>query len=151
MSLFTQLLILLIALTGVGFGILLAYIAPEEMAPGKKYLQWLRTGLGWALVLIAGYGWLKLENYFTVIAFLMIMLVVSTTLWKTGSLWLEAALMLAFAAAYLLLPELGLLLAALVFLYGLPAGTLIAERVGIVKYEEEHLNKKNNLSHHHET
>ncbi len=149
MSLFTQLLILLIALTGVGFGILLAYIAPEEMAPGKKYLQWLRTGLGWALVLIAGYGWMKQENYFTVIAFLTIMLVVSTTLWKTGSLWLEAALMLTFAAAYLLLPELQLLFASLIFLYGLPTGTLIAERVGIVKYEE-HLDKKSNL-HHHET
>ncbi|HLC89102.1 MAG TPA: hypothetical protein VJG49_03630 [Candidatus Nanoarchaeia archaeon] len=129
---------LLFALTGIVFGLILAYIAPEEVYPGEKYLLWLKRVISLTIAGVMGYffifrpdlvtGYLSSYNIPSPLIYLLlpILLIASLLLslkFKTN--YLEIANYLLFAIMYLLLSSPAL--AALVFLYGLPAGTLLVK------------------------
>ena len=125
MSLFSQIGVLVLSLAGILCGVALSYIAPEELAVGKKYFIWLKRTLWVILLGITGYSLFLIQNY---------------TLLAIGVILFVGLLMLDFVrenkynyllnyilltATYFLLPSNQLLFASVMFLYGFPVGTLL--------------------------
>ncbi len=93
MSLLTKIIIAALSSAGLLSGVALSYIAPEELAAGRKYFIYL----------------------------LSILFVVDLKIESTLAYLFHY---LAFLTAYFLIQD-GILIAALLFLYGFPAGTLL--------------------------
>lgn len=111
---------LLISLTGIVFGIILAKISPEEMLPGEKYFILIKRVL-FILTSVVIF-------YFTELIFAIPFVILAVVLFvldlKLKIKWLEIGNYIIFIVPYFFhfRPE---LLASLIFLYGLPAGTLL--------------------------
>lgn len=117
---------LVFALTGILFGVVLAYIAPEEVNPGKKYLLWLKRIM---LLLIASslvYNYILMSKliYLVLSSLILINFVLEL---KFKNKWLELCHYLMFIVSYVSLPS--SLLATLIFLYGLPTGTILVKKL----------------------
>ena len=124
MSVLTSVLMYIFALLGIGAGMILAYLAPEEIEGGKKFFIWLRRIL---VVIAAGvvmyYAWIASKFMFGGV-FAIVTFVYLSLDWKRGGEWFSLLLYVIFAIAYFMLPMSQLLLASTLFLYGLPTGTL---------------------------
>ena len=115
---------LLFALTGIIFGLLLGYIAPEEVHPGEKYFLWLKRGLLLGIFILIFYY--SLSNYMLFIISALILVNFLLEL-KFKSNYFEIPYYILLIIFYLLTPF--TLLAILVFLYGLPTGTLLFRKL----------------------
>tara|TARA_Y100000310_G_C20152215_1_gene565301 strand:- start:23 stop:382 length:360 start_codon:yes stop_codon:yes gene_type:complete len=114
---------LIFALTGIVFGIILANIAPEEILPGEKYFLWLKRIIFIGLLITMIYYSFN-ELLFLMIPLLMI-LVFALNL-KFENDYFELGYYSLFIVFYLLTTP--VILAILIFLYGLPTGTLLMRR-----------------------
>ena len=113
---------LIFSLTGVIFGIILANIAPEEILPGKKYFLWLKRILLFSIFLFIGYNIFLVEKYLLLILLLLLLILFILEL-KLESNYYEIGYYFIFILAYVFLSS--TILAVLIFLYGLPTGTLL--------------------------
>lgn len=130
MSLFSQMGMLGIGLSGVLFGLALSYIAPEELSAGKKYFIILKNFLYVVFGLVTLYFVWGLANLLAVSV--LIMLIFGSLLrWKFPKLKFEFITYLVFIFTFILLSILSsvenyaVISASIIFLYGLPLGTLI--------------------------
>lgn len=115
---FSTILASMIAFSGLFFGHLLQYIAPEEIKPGKRYFISLQYILIAVLCITLLYEVSLHLNAGTIIAFFIGM--ASVLMMKLRYLYLGAAVF----ASSVILSKFFVLVASLVFLYGLPVGTL---------------------------
>lgn len=122
---------LLLALCGIVCGLVLFKVATKEIPDLQKYLlfsKWFLLGLILALLC---YSWFIISRIGDVLTYLylplplllLILFIVELKL-KSALKSLELGYYLIFMVAYLLFPQ--SLLAGLIFLYGLPTGTLWA-------------------------
>lgn len=127
MGIFNQLLILLISLTGILFGLILARIAPEELRPGKKYFSFLKRVIFVVIFFFGSYH--LLEKLFVLIPFLILMVIIFVIGLYSRNSYLEIINYSLFVVPYFFLtePTAHLLLASLIFLYGFPTGTLMGK------------------------
>jgi len=114
-----EFLIPLIAFSGLIFGILLSKISPEEMKSGKKYFNYLKKIALAVLVislifLTAPFSWYVLLG--------LIIGYISALLLKRVYFFLGLALLLSFLTFN---PNFTLLVSSLIFIFGLPLGSLI--------------------------
>ena len=113
---------LLFSLTGIGFGLLLAYVTGEEVRQGEKYLRLLSEVIFLALALLIAYN---LSSIYVSILSLIIALFLYLARRWWSSVWWEMAVYLFFIASYGLLPAHRITVAVGIFLYGLPLGSLL--------------------------
>ena len=117
---------LLISLGGIICGYLLTYIAPEEIDAGQRYFLFLKRSLWVILALTSLFFFIKAQNILWGILFFLALgiLFTITLFWK--HVVIEIVNYITFLSIILLSQkEAQLLLASVVFLYGLPAGTLL--------------------------
>ncbi len=107
-----------VALTGLFFGVILGRIAPEEIKPGMRYLLLFRSLLLLVLVIAIVFHLSLLLN--GVIIGLFFAGMITALLFPIRYL----ALGIAVVASASIFPSFLVLAASLVFLYGLPTGTL---------------------------
>ena len=127
MNFILEILMLLFACTGIIFGVILAMIAPEELSSGKKYFLLMKRVLFIILFFFVNYLLDIAENYVLIIVFsilAIILFVIELTIWKKAY---EIANYVIFLIPYFFV--LGsnnkMILATMIFIYGLPTGTLI--------------------------
>ena len=111
---------LLIGISGLGFGVALAHIAPEEINPGMKYFKILRVLLLLAILGFLVYGFYQ-TIYLLIIPILVLILLVLETKFKSRKM--ELLYYALFIVGFYFYPN--AVLAALIFIYGLPTGTLL--------------------------
>jgi len=130
MSLFSQIGMLGIGLSGILFGLALSYIAKEELASGKKYFLFLKSLFYVIFTLMAGYYlWDKNDLIsVTLLLLLVIGLVLTYKLPTKHYTWIGVYGIT--IACYLLVsvPDAKPIMVVLMFLYGLPTGTLLRTR-----------------------
>lgn len=135
------LLPLLISLLGLPIGYLFSFLAAEEIRPGEKYFIWLKRILLIMFLGVLGYGLVMEKRLLLLIILAIGGLVIlgieiipklifkqNTTKQTRPRSWGLASYALPYAffiLAYFLLPSQQLLLASIIFLYGLPAGTMM--------------------------
>ncbi|RME54732.1 hypothetical protein D6777_02895 [Candidatus Woesearchaeota archaeon] len=106
----------LICFLGYFFGIVLAKISPEEMAPGKKYFKAFKI----ILILLLG----ALSAYYgKYLLFIILGLVLG---YFIPALYFYLGLLL--VAAFLSSSELLVMFSSLIFIFGLPSGSLDASK-----------------------
>ncbi len=130
-----QILILLFSLTGFLFGLILSFIAPEELKPGKKYFILIKEILFYLIIFFSFFIFIYFKNYYFILIPL-IYLILNLILVKKKKYLLEEILNYSFFILYLILliiislkSNLSLILPSLIFFYGLPSGTLARLRL----------------------
>ncbi len=138
---YATLLPLLISFLGLALGYLFTFLAPEEVRPGERYFRWLKRALLVVFFGVMVYDGLIINRKLLLSVILIIAGVIIWGLDFTGKDLLlkfttkqihpgasELATYAYFVLVYFLLSEQQLLLASIIFLYGLPAGTLWRKR-----------------------
>ena len=123
---FLQVLAPIIAFLGFPLGLFLSFVSPEEMKPGKKYFELIQNLL---LVFILFFVF----DYYTLPLIISIILTVTVFLvvfyWqnkhKSIILYLILAVLLYLSSNN---PSLFALESSLIFMYGLPAGSLLQSK-----------------------
>ena len=121
-----QFLAPIISFLGFPFGLFLSFVSPEEMNPGKKYFKLLQNLL---LVLILFF----IFNYYSLPLIASILITITVFLgvfcwqnkYKSIILYLILAVLLYLSSKN---PLLFALESSLIFMYGVPAGSLIKYR-----------------------
>ena len=120
---FIQLLVPIIIFLGFPLGLFLSFVSPEEMKSGKKYFKLLQNIL---LVLILFFVFdyyllpLAISIFITVVVFLV--LFYWQNKYKSIIIYMLLAVFIYLSSKH---PSLFALESSLVFMYGLPAGSLI--------------------------
>ena len=127
MNLLNQTLVLLFSLTGIIFGLILAFIAPEELKIGKKYFLLLKRIIFVLIFFLINYYLYLAENYYLLIPFTILAVVLFIIGFVQKKPIYELFNYLNFVVPYFFVTDnqFKLLLATLIFLYGLPTGTLL--------------------------
>ncbi|MEK6938264.1 MAG: hypothetical protein V2A62_00940 [Candidatus Woesearchaeota archaeon] len=131
MSLFSQIGMLGIGISGVLFGLALSYIAPEELSAGKKYFIILKNFLYVIFGLVTLYFVWSLKNNLLAVSILILLIFGSLLRWKFPELKFEFIAYLVFIFTFILLGVLfpvenyAVISSSIIFLYGLPLGTLL--------------------------
>src|SRR3989338_7359513 len=120
---FPSFIIPLISLGGIVAGLLLSYIAKEEIAAGKKYFILLYRVIFVLLSGIVAY-FLYPPSFNLLILFIFFAIVLLALDLKKSSSYAFYAHYLLFLIGYFLSGK-PVIVAAILFLYGLPVGTLI--------------------------
>ena len=124
-------LTLLFSLTGLVVGFIVSMFALEELEKGMKYFFFLKWVLLSLIFLTINYFFLDIGNYLLNCIFSIVFVVIFIVEMKNRSLAAELAYYVVFIAANFILilmsilPEYLLVLNVLVFLYGVPVGTLL--------------------------
>ncbi|MDP3640486.1 MAG: hypothetical protein Q8R53_04795 [Nanoarchaeota archaeon] len=129
MSFFTSTILALLASSGLLLGILLSFLAPDERLRGGKYFSLLQGALLIATIVLFGIALFQQQGIpfiflgLVPLAFFLLGQAKKETLWKVI---FTSATVLSMGAALFLLDGNGqLFVASMLFLYGLPAGTLL--------------------------
>ena len=124
-----DLFLLLISLSGIFFGGLLSYIAPEEIKAGEKYFNYARKGLWLVTFSLVGYNLWSEKILMIMFSFLALVLFFLNSRIPKGDYLIQVyyfaeflILIMVFTGAELNFKP---ILGTLIFLYGLPTGTLI--------------------------
>ncbi len=131
MSLFSQIGVLALSLAGILCGVALSYIAPEELAVGKKYFTWLKRVLWIILLGITGYSFISNYTLLTIGTVLFVGLLVLDFIKENKYFYALNYILL--IATYFLLSSNQLLFASIMFLYGFPVGTLLRMELNQIK------------------
>jgi len=133
---------LLFSLTGFLFGFILSLISPEELKPGKKYFLLIKKILFYSIILFSFFLFIYFKNYYFA-SIPLIYLILSLIIIRKQKIFLEEIFNYSFfIVIYLLFLAVKLqnniliILPSLVFLYGLPSGTLARLRI-IEKHERK--------------
>ncbi len=117
---------LIVSYFGLYVGVMLGINSPEELTPGKKYLQLGKDALFFILVLTVIYlmreEWPSLLLLF--ITYIFFRVVHKRWTFHLQEFYVVAAVLLLMTSKD---PSAVFLLASIVFLYGLPAGSLLVE------------------------
>ena len=118
---------LFVSLTGIIFGLLLAKIAPEEMEDGKKYFIFIKRLLFIIILVVVSYYFIVVGMMIYFSLFLLLMIILFILELKLKNKKLEISNYIIFIAPYFLINQRSfhLTLASLIFLYGLPLGSLL--------------------------
>lgn len=117
---------LLLGLTGILAGIALSFIAPEEIKSGWKYFKMAKFGLFAVLAVLIGYSFWIMQNFIAAGIFAVLAVVIFIINLKFRQRWLELINYLLFITPYFFQSDqFQIITASLLFLYGLPAGTLL--------------------------
>lgn len=117
---------LLFALTGIIAGIALSFIALEELKPGWKYFRIGKLSLFVILAGLMGYSFWMMHNFIGISVFAVAAIILFILNLKFYHPWLEFCNYALFIALYFYQSEqYQLLIASILFIYGLPAGTII--------------------------
>ncbi|MBU0459820.1 MAG: hypothetical protein KKH52_03325 [Nanoarchaeota archaeon] len=114
------------ALIGIVLGIVLGYLAKEEVHPGKKYLLGLKKFLLGLIFLLVGYS-AFINGHFVLFILPLLLLIGFLLELKLKNKYVEVGYYIVFVIAYVFFPS--SLLASLIFLYGLPTGTLLIKKL----------------------
>lgn len=119
----------LVSLTGFLFGLSLAFIAPEELKSGEKYFLLFKEALFCFIIVFSSFSFVVSRNYYLCIIILSYLALYFLLIRRRSFFLAEIFNYSFFAALYLIFlfspaPYL-ILLPSLVFLYGLPSGTLV--------------------------
>ncbi len=133
MSLFSQIGVLALSLAGILCGVALSYIAPEELAVGKKYFTWLKRVLWVILLGITGYSFISNYTLLIIGAVLFMGLLILDFITENKYFYVLNYILL--IATYFLLPSNQLLFASVMFLYGFPSGTLLRMEISPPTHE----------------
>ncbi|MBT4804748.1 hypothetical protein HON71_01105 [Candidatus Woesearchaeota archaeon] len=127
MNLLNQVLVLLFSLTGTIFGLILALIAPEELKAGKKYFILLKRTIFAIIFFLVNYYLYLAKNYYLLIPFTILAIVLFIIEFVQKKPIYELFNYLIFVIPYFFVMDnqFHLLLAGLIFIYGLPTGTLL--------------------------
>jgi hypothetical protein len=122
---------LLFSLSGFLFGLILSYIAPEELKPGKKYFLFIKRLLFILIFFTVNFFFYQQNQYVYLVPFTIIALVLFVVELRNKSIYYEVPNYAIFVIPYFLInnPTSNILLTSLIFLYGLPAGTLIRKHL----------------------
>lgn len=129
MSFFTSIILALLASSGLLWGVLLSFLAPDERLKGGKYFSLLTGALLIATIVLLGIALFQQQGMLFVflglvpLAFFLLGQVKKETLWKV--MFTSATVLSMGAALFLLDGNWQLFIASMLFLYGLPAGTLL--------------------------
>src|SRR3989338_2026847 len=119
-------LLLPLALTGILGGIALSFIAPEELKSGWKYFQMAKFSLFVILIGVIGYSFWMAQNLIGGGIFVIFALILFILNLRFKYKWLEIVNYALFIIPYFFLSgPYQLLIASMLFLYGLPVGTLL--------------------------
>ena len=115
----------LFSLTGILFGLILSFIAPEELTPGKKYFILLRRSLFVLATLLILFTFRN--NLYLVLIFLALSAALLALDMKVKNIFVSFLPYVLYLPAFFLLlePHFRMVLVILVFLYGFPLGTLL--------------------------
>ena len=118
----------LIALSGILGGYALSRIAPEEIKPGKTYFFILTRSILVILFLTISYYLFVSQKYVLLFSFVSLALILLILSLKREHIWLYAVTYLLLGSFYFLHLEqsYNLIVASLLFVYGLPVGTLLS-------------------------
>ncbi len=117
---------LLFGLTGIIGGIALSFIAPEELKAGWKYFKIAKFTLFIILAGLIGYSFWTAQNILGGEIFLILAIIFFIINLTFKYKWMEIINYILFTTPYFFLPSPSqLLIASMLFLYGLPAGTLL--------------------------
>ncbi len=125
-----EVLTITISLIGFLLGVILSYIAPEELKPGKKYFIFMKGFLFYLILAYSLFLFIYFQNfYFTLIP--IIYFPINLFYIKKQRKYLQTiSNYLFFIIIYITITimvsnnNLLIILPVLIFLYGLPAGTL---------------------------
>ncbi len=128
---------LIVSYTGVLAGIILSIISPEELKPGRKYFRVLQLLLFGLVLLVPLYIILMERRFFL---FAGVLIASLSLLWiriKQSVLWTEVLHYLFFTVLFFFVsaPPQRLIFLSLLFLYGLPTGTLF--RLQLIERQEK--------------
>lgn len=152
MSLITNTLMLLISLAGFIIGFILSIISPEELRPGKKYFVFIRTSLFYLITFFILSIFIYYQKYYFILILVIYLgwklIIIKSCFIKKNEFFKEYFYLkeimnyLFFIIVYIILITLNnqnfqLILLTLIFLYGLPAGSLLRLRF-IRKQERKH-------------
>ena len=115
---------LFIALLGIAAGVGLGYIAKEEIVLGKKYLQICRYILSLCILILAEFYLVLFEQWILLSASIFIWILLLILSWKWNWKIIELPFYALFISVYILFSTSSILIASLIFLYGLPIGSL---------------------------
>jgi len=115
----------IISLTGLFAGMLLAWLVPEELESGKKFFRWAQVVLIFLLFVAGTFFWRA--GVLTLLLSFLLALVFIVVVMRKNMEWLSLAVYALFAIPYFQNPvnDFRLILSSLLFLYGLPTGTLL--------------------------
>lgn len=117
---------LLLALTGILAGIALSFIAPEELRSGWKYFKMGKLSLFVILAGLMGYSFWTMHNLIGLIIFTVFAIILFIINLKLYHPWLELCNYALFIVPYFFQSQqYQLIIASVIFIYGLPAGTLL--------------------------
>lgn len=131
---------LLFSLSGFLVGILLSIISPEEMKPGKKYFVFIKNFLFYLIVFFSlslfyvyqlGYFLLMPLAY---LAFYTILIRKQKVYWREPLNYVFFGILYLFFYVFAFENSWLIILASMIFLYGLPTGTLF--RLELVEKQE---------------
>ena len=144
MGILTNTLMLLISIAGFLVGFILSIISPEELRPGKKYFVFIRESLFYLMILFSLFLFVYYQKYYLILipfiyVGLYVFLTKKTQFLKEYFYLKEISNYLYFIITYIIMLNINgqnfkLLFLSLVFLYGLPAGTLL--RYGFIRKQE---------------
>ncbi|MBI1968902.1 hypothetical protein HYS49_03250 [Candidatus Woesearchaeota archaeon] len=129
MSFFTSVILALLASSGLLWGVLLSFLAPDERLKGGKYFSLLTGALLIATLVLCGIASFQQQGAVFIsfalvpLAFFLLGQVKKETLWKV--MFTSATVLSIGAVLFFLDGQLQLFVASMLFLYGLPAGTLL--------------------------
>ena len=130
MSAVNQILVLLGAFSGIGLGYALARIAPEELDAGKKWFILLKNALYFAAFVPAIF--FNLDYYFSLALILVVLSLgffVALSYIKSGLKEIVVYMLFSLVFYFSLRNEVTFVLSSsFIFLYGLPAGSLLKTR-----------------------
>ena len=132
---------LLLALIGFLAGIALSVIAPEELKPGKKYFLFTKKILFYLILFFSIFLFVYFSNYYFVFIPITYFLA-SFFVKKWVELYNYGFYVLIMIMVYIHIDnQLLIILPSLIFLYGLPTGTLFRLRL-MEKHEARRNSKK---------
>ncbi len=123
MMLLNQLLVGTVALLGIAVGVLLGLLVPEEAAKGRPYFTMLERVL-LAAAFVPAAALQALAQQWLAVALLAILLAVVLLLRFRWRIALHVVIFVVLLALTVSDESIFLIEASLIFLYGLPAGTL---------------------------
>lgn len=125
MELISYLLNLVITFSGLLVGIILAYIAPEELKPGEKYHLLLQNFIFSAIIAVYVNHALS-SIVFGAVTYVLVMFLLSYRRISSRAAYLFSGIILAFSTEF---KQLMLIESILIFFYGFPTGTLFVKKM----------------------
>ncbi len=123
MQFINYLLTSIVAFIGIYVGVVLALIAPEELKDGRKYFVFLHSILDIAIILLALWLFFSMKRYY--LMGILVLVVIYRYFVKIGDPYVVSYMIYGGVFYFYKDLKLFLVVTSLIFLHGLPTGTLL--------------------------